>query len=205
MIELLIPFFIAICILTITPGLDTTLIIRTASLETKSKAIKTAAGISFGCIIWGVIVACGLGALLATSEIAFSILKWTGAIYLAWLGVKMILNPRNSLESANDVADKGKQNWFIKGFLTNILNPKVGIFYISFLPQFIPKGGQTEVWVMALVLIHVVIGFAWSFTLITLMKPIAKYLKQPRIIQNLDRMTGSIFLLFAVKLAFTKR
>lgn len=204
MIELFIPFLVAIFVLTITPGLDTTLIIRTASLETQSKAMQTAMGVSFGCIVWGAIVACGLGALLATSAVAFNILKWIGAIYLSWLGIKMLLNPRCAIE--DNVLDKKQQrNWFLKGFLTNILNPKVGIFYISFLPQFIPKGGNVEFWVMLLVLTHVIIGLIWSFTLIKLMKPISKYLKQPRIVKNLDRLTGSIFILFAIKLAMTKR
>lgn len=204
MIELFIPFLVAIFVLTITPGLDTTLIIRTASLETQSKAMQTAMGVSFGCIVWGAIVACGLGALLATSAVAFNILKWIGAIYLSWLGIKILLNPRCAIE--DNILDKKQQrNWFLKGFLTNILNPKVGIFYISFLPQFIPKGGNVEFWVMLLVLTHVIIGLIWSFTLIKLMKPISKYLKQPRIVKNLDRLTGSIFILFAIKLAMTKR
>lgn len=204
MIELFIPFLVVIFVLTITPGLDTTLIIRTASLETQSKAMQTAMGVSFGCIVWGAIVACGLGALLATSAVAFNILKWIGAIYLSWLGIKMLLNPRCAIE--DNILDKKQQrNWFLKGFLTNILNPKVGIFYISFLPQFIPKGGNVEFWVMLLVLTHVIIGLIWSFTLIKLMKPISKYLKQPRIVKNLDRLTGSIFILFAIKLAMTKR
>lgn len=204
MIELFIPFLVAIFVLTITPGLDTTLIIRTASLETQSKSIQTAMGVSFGCIVWGAIVACGLGALLATSAVAFNILKWIGAMYLSWLGIKMLLNPRCTIE--DNILDKKQQrNWFLKGFLTNILNPKVGIFYISFLPQFIPKGGNVEFWVMLLVLTHVIIGLIWSFTLIKLMKPISQYLKQPRIVKNLDRLTGSIFILFAIKLAMTKR
>ncbi|MBF7690931.1 LysE family translocator [Acinetobacter pollinis] len=204
MIELFIPFLVAIFVLTITPGLDTTLIIRTASLETQSKAMQTAMGVSFGCIVWGAIVACGLGALLATSAVAFNILKWIGAIYLSWLGIKILLNPRCAIE--DNILDKKQQrNWFLKGFLTNILNPKVGIFYISFLPQFIPKGGNVEFWVMLLVLTHVIISLIWSFTLIKLMKPISKYLKQPRIVKNLDRLTGSIFILFAIKLAMTKR
>ena len=72
---LLIPYLIAISILTITPGLDTTLIIRTATLEGKTKAFQAALGINLGCIVWGVIVACGLGALLMTSDLAFNALK----------------------------------------------------------------------------------------------------------------------------------
>ncbi len=164
MTTILIPYLIAITLLTLTPGLDTTLIIRTATLEGKSKAFQTAVGISLGCIVWGIVVACGLGALLMASDLAFNILKWMGAAYLAWLGLNMILKPRSQLanmqESNSNVPSS--QNWFIKGFLGNLLNPKVGIFYISFLPQFIPPQASAVTWVMGLVMIHVVIGMLWS-------------------------------------------
>jgi threonine/homoserine/homoserine lactone efflux protein len=112
---LLIPYLIAISILTITPGLDTTLIIRTATLEGKTKAFQAALGINLGCIVWGVIVACGLGALLMTSDLAFNALKWIGAIYLTWLGLNLLLKPRSQLASLNNSAVT-TQNWFMKGF-----------------------------------------------------------------------------------------
>lgn len=130
MTTILIPYLIAITLLTLTPGLDTTLIIRTATLEGKSKAFQAAVGISLGCIAWGIVVACGLGALLMASDLAFNILKWMGAAYLAWLGLNMILKPRSQLADMqeNNSNVPSSQNWFIKGFLGNLLNPKVGIF-----------------------------------------------------------------------------
>ncbi|MFV5191902.1 LysE family translocator [Acinetobacter courvalinii] len=203
MTTMLIPYLIAITLLTITPGLDTTLIIRTATLEGKAKAFQAALGINLGCIVWGVIVACGLGALLMTSDLAFNLLKWMGAIYLAWLGLNLILKPRSQLAGLNDSTTA--QNWFIKGFWGNLLNPKVGIFYISFLPQFIPQSSSPIIWTMGLVMIHVVIGLFWSIFLIVAMQSISAYLKQPKFIQYMDRITGSVFLLFALKLAFSKR
>lgn len=201
---LLIPYLIAISILTITPGLDTTLIIRTATLEGKMKAFQAALGINLGCIVWGVIVACGLGALLMTSDLAFNALKWIGAIYLTWLGLNLLLKPRSKLASLNNSAVT-KQNWFMKGFWGNLLNPKVGIFYISFLPQFIPQSASPVIWTMSLVMIHVVIGLIWSIFLIAAMQSISAYLKQPKFIRYMDRVTGSIFILFALKLALSKR
>ena len=201
---LLIPYLIAISILTITPGLDTTLIIRTATLEGKMKAFQAALGINLGCIVWGVIVACGLGALLMTSDLAFNALKWIGAIYLTWLGLNLLLKPRSKLPSLNNAAVT-KQNWFMKGFWGNLLNPKVGIFYISFLPQFIPQSASPVIWTMSLVMIHVVIGLIWSIFLIAAMQSISAYLKQPKFIRHMDRVTGSIFILFALKLALSKR
>lgn len=203
MSTMLIPYLFAITILTITPGLDTTLIIRTATIEGKTKAFQAALGINLGCIAWGVIVACGLGALLMTSDFAFNALKWMGAIYLTWLGLNLILKPRSQLANIDDIATT--HNWFMKGFWGNLLNPKVGIFYISFLPQFIPQSSSPVIWTMGLVMIHVVIGFIWSIFLITAMQSISKFLKQPKFIQYMDRITGSIFILFALKLAFSKR
>ncbi|MCH7392971.1 LysE family translocator [Acinetobacter dispersus] len=203
MTTMLIPYLIAITLLTITPGLDTTLIIRTATIEGKAKAFQAALGINLGCIVWGVIVACGLGALLMTSDLAFNALKWMGAIYLTWLGLNLILKPRNQLAGLNDATTT--QNWFIKGFWGNLLNPKVGIFYISFLPQFIPQSSSPVIWTMGLVMIHVVIGFIWSIFLISAMQSISGYLKQPKFIRYMDRITGSIFILFAFKLALSKK
>ena len=203
MTTMLIPYLIAITLLTITPGLDTTLIIRTATLEGKAKAFQAALGINLGCIVWGIIVACGLGALLMTSDIAFNLLKWMGAIYLTWLGLNLLLKPRTQLADINETTVT--QNWFIKGFWGNLLNPKVGIFYISFLPQFIPQSSSPIIWTMGLVMIHVVIGLIWSIFLIAAMQSISSYLKRPKFIKYMDRITGSIFILFALKLAFSKR
>ena len=203
MSTMLISYLIAITLLTLTPGLDTTLIIRTATIEGKVKAFQAALGINLGCIVWGIIVACGLGALLMTSDLAFNALKWMGAAYLTWLGFNLILKPRTQLAGLNESA--ATQNWFMIGLWGNLLNPKVGIFYISFLPQFIPHTASPVVWTMGLVLIHVLIGFIWSIFLIVAMQSIAAYLKQPKFIQYMDRITGSIFILFALKLALSKR
>lgn len=203
MSTMLISYLIAITLLTLTPGLDTTLIIRTATIEGKVKAFQAALGINLGCIVWGIIVACGLGALLMTSDLAFNALKWMGAAYLTWLGFNLILKPRTQLARLNESA--ATQNWFMQGLWGNLLNPKVGIFYISFLPQFIPHTASPVVWTMGLVLIHVLIGFIWSIFLIAAMQSIAAYLKQPKFIQYMDRITGSIFILFALKLALSKR
>ncbi|MEB6666816.1 LysE family translocator [Acinetobacter vivianii] len=203
MTTMLIPYLIAITLLTLTPGLDTTLIIRTATLESKAKAFQAALGINLGCIVWGIIVACGLGALLMTSDLAFNALKWMGAIYLTWLGLNLLLKPRTQLADINETTVT--QNWFIKGFWGNLLNPKVGIFYISFLPQFIPHSSSPIIWTMGLVMIHVVIGLIWSIFLIAAMQSISAYLKRPKFIKYMDRITGSIFILFALKLALSKK
>ena len=200
----LIAFTFAALILTITPGLDTALILRTATVEGKQQALRAALGINAGCLLWGAAVAFGLGALIAVSELAFNILKYCGAAYLCWLGLNMLLRPRTHMASLENESSK-QTNWFIKGMLGNLLNPKIGVFYVSFLPQFIPQGEPLVVWTFGLVSIHVVLGLIWSLALIGATQPLAGVLKRPAVITWMDRTTGVIFMLFAARLALSKR
>lgn len=200
----LLAFTFAATLLTLTPGLDTALVLRTATVEGKRQALQATLGINAGCLLWGAAVAFGLGALVAVSEVAFNLLKYCGAAYLAWLGVNMLLRPRRAFASA-EADGKPAGNWFIKGMLGNVLNPKVGIFYVSFLPQFIPQGQPMILWTFGLVSIHVLIGALWSLALISATRPLSGFLRRERVIQWMDRTTGMIFVLFAVRLAFSKR
>lgn len=200
----LITFTFAATLLTLTPGLDTALILRTATVEGKQQAFRAALGINTGCLLWGAAVAFGLGALIAVSELAFNVLKYCGAAYLAWLGLNMLLRPRKSL-SAVEAAANQDHNWFLKGMMGNILNPKIGIFYVSFLPQFIPQGQPLVAWTFGLVSIHVVIGLLWSIILIAVTQPLAGILRREKVVAWMDRVTGVIFVLFAARLAFSKR
>lgn len=200
----LLAFSIAALLLTLTPGLDTALILRTATVEGGKKAFQAALGIDTGCFIWGAIVAFGLGALLAASELAYDILKWCGAAYLFWLGIQLILRPRQTFDS-NQLERPASSNWFLRGMLGNVLNPKIGIFYVSFLPQFIPAGHSPIIWTFLLVSIHVVLGTLWSLTLIMATRYASDLLKIPAIVKWMDRATGGVFMLFATKLALSSR
>ena len=200
----LLAFSLAALLLTLTPGLDTALILRTACAEGGKKAFQAALGIDAGCFIWGALVALGLGALMAVSALAYTVLKICGAAYLCWLGLQLLMRPRTSFsQNADDTAAHG--NWFIKGMLGNVLNPKMGIFYVSFLPQFIPAGHSPVLWTFILVGIHVLIGTLWSVTLIISTHFASAILKRPRVISAMDRATGGLFLCFAARLAFSSR
>lgn len=200
----LLAFSFAALLLTLTPGLDTALILRTACAEGGKKAFQAALGINIGCFIWGAVVALGLGALLAVSELAYTILKFCGAAYLCWLGLQLLMRPRSSFShSDGDISASG--NWFIKGMLGNVLNPKMGIFYVSFLPQFIPAGHSPFIWTFILVSIHVAIGTIWSVTLILSTHFASGILKKSRVVRAMDRATGGLFLCFAAKLALSTR
>lgn len=201
--DALLAFTFAATLLTLTPGLDTALILRTATVEGTRKAIQAQLGINAGCLAWAAAVAFGLGALIAVSELAYNLLKWCGAGYLAWLGVQMLLKPRQKMGEVK--LSNGSQNWFLRGFFGNLLNPKVGVFYVSFLPQFIPTGHSPVLWTFGLVLIHVVLGTLWSALLIGSTRKLSGILKQERVVKWLDRTTGAVFLLFAAKLALSRR
>ena len=200
----LLAFSLAALLLTLTPGLDTALILRTACAEGGKKAFQAALGIDTGCFIWGALVALGLGALLAVSELAYTILKMCGAAYLCWLGLQLLRQPRSSFNHGDGV-NPSAGNWFIKGMLGNVLNPKMGIFYVSFLPQFIPAGHSPFVWTFILVRIHVAIGTMWSVTLILSTHFASAILKKSSVVRGMDRATGGLFLCFAAKLALSTR
>ncbi|MCO7578842.1 MULTISPECIES: LysE family translocator [Pseudomonas chlororaphis group] len=202
--ENLLAFTFAATLLTLTPGLDTALVLRTATVEGKQQALRAALGINAGCLLWGAAVAFGLGALIAVSELAFNLLKYCGAAYLAWLGLNMLLRPRRSFAPADADGNPGA-NWFLKGMLGNVLNPKVGVFYVSFLPQFIPQGQPLVLWTSGLVSIHVVLGLIWSLLLIGATRSLSGVLQREKVLQWMDRTTGMIFVLFAARLALSRR
>lgn len=198
----LIAFIIAAGLLTMTPGLDTALVLRTAAARGSRAALLAAVGVGLGCLAWGAIVSLGLGALLAASALAFTILKWAGAAYLLWLGIGLVLRPRDAFErgAATPAASPLRQ-----GLLTNLLNPKVGVFYITFLPQFVPAGVGVAGWSFLLACIHVVLGLAWFALLIAATVPLAGWLARGRVIRTLDRLTGGVFIAFGIKLALTRQ
>jgi threonine/homoserine/homoserine lactone efflux protein len=200
----LVAFVLAAGVLTITPGLDTALVLRTATLEGRRRAALASLGIVCGCLAWGAAVGFGLGALLAASRLAFNILRWVGAAYLAWLGLQLLLRPRHTLAS-RATPERRAPNWFLRGVLQNLLNPKVGVFYVSFLPQFVPASVPVGPYVVLLAGIHAALGVLWFAALIQATGAVTAWLRQPRHLAALDRCTGCIFIAFGAKLALSRR
>jgi threonine/homoserine/homoserine lactone efflux protein len=198
-------FVLAAGLLTITPGLDTALVLRTSMAEGSRKAILAMIGINCGLLVWGGAVAIGVAALLTASQVAFTVLKWGGAAYLVWLGGTLLLRPRQSFDPSQIPSLGGGTNWFWRGLLNNLLNPKVGVFYVSFLPQFIPPGVPTAPYTFLLAVIHVVLGFIWLGALIVATRPLGRALRRPSVVRTLDRLTGIVFVGFGVKLAVSRR
>jgi threonine/homoserine/homoserine lactone efflux protein len=210
----LLAFTLAAALLTITPGIDTALVLRTAAVEGPRRAMLAGTGICCGCLLWGLVASVGLGTLLAASHVAYGILRTTGACYLIFLGMKMLLRkdrlaPANgdvgsAPVPANPVSASGPR-WFVRGLLTNLLNPKVGVFYVTFLPQFIPVGVSVTSFSVLLAAIHASEGIVW-FSLLTLaMRPLARWLRRAAVAQTLDRVTGTVLVGFGFWLVLDSR
>jgi threonine/homoserine/homoserine lactone efflux protein len=200
----LIAFTLAAALLTVTPGLDTALVLRTAAAEGGRRAFAASLGICLGCLAWGALVAVGLGMLLQASELAYLTLKWVGAAYLVYLGLRLVFAPRGSAEDGG----KGpvpRANWFARGLLTNLLNPKVGAFYVSFLTQFIPAGASVPSTTLILAAIHAGLGLIWFTLLIGATRPLARLLRNPALVRGLDRATGGVLIFFGLRLAFSRQ
>lgn len=204
---LLFSFLFAIAILTLTPGFDTVLVLRTAAAQGWRRACFTALGVNLGCLLWGIAVGCGLGALLLASEMAYSVLKWLGAAYLFYLGVKFLLSPRQTIADASTHSEARQSSWrcLTRGLYGNLLNPKVGVFYVTFMPQFIPADASVPLWCIMMTLAHVAIGLLWNGVLIAASHSFSACLRRPRVLQVMDRLSGLIFIGFAAKLALSRR
>ncbi|KOA72317.1 MULTISPECIES: LysE family translocator [Pantoea] len=199
-------FLFAITILTLTPGFDTALVLRSAVAQGAKRASVTALGITLGCLVWGVAVGFGLGALLLASEMAYNLLKWLGAAWLLYLGLKLLLKPRQTaIDTQQPALQQGYLACFSRGLLGNLLNPKVGIFYVSFLPQFIPAGASVALWCSLMALAHMLLGLIWNAVLIGGSHYFAGHLRKPRVLKVMDRLTGCVFIGFAAKLALSRR
>lgn len=200
-LPLLLAFISAAFLLTVTPGVDTAIVLRAATLGGRRQALMASLGIVLGCLIWGAAVSLGLGALLHASELAYTVVKFVGAIYLVWLGAKLLLKPRAALESETDKKCPRGGDAFWRGFLTNLLNPKIGVFYVTFLPQFVPAGASVASYSFFLACLHVVLTLAWFSVLIAATTPLSRFLRQPSAMKALDRLTGGVFIAFGIKLA----
>lgn len=203
----LLAFALAATLLTITPGLDTAMVLRSAVAGGPRQAVATAIGIGLGCLAWGAAVALGLGIVLTASVLAYTMLKWAGAAYLLWLGIDLLFRPRSGVsdETASPVVAISLTGAMRRGFLTNLLNPKIGVFYVTFLPQFVPVGVNVALFSFSLACVHVTLGTAWFAILIAATTPLNRQLRRPGVVRLLDRLTGVVFVGFGLKLALSSR
>lgn len=199
-------FSLAAGLLTLTPGLDTALVLRTAAVEGPRRAMLAGAGIVTGVLLWGLIAALGLGAVLALSERAYRALQLAGAAYLIWMGIGLLRAAWRPGAIGAPVAQPPRApNWFLRGVMTNLLNPKVGVFYISFLPQFLPAGVPVVPFGVLLASLHAAMGLAFFAVIAAATVPVRRMFSGPRLPRFLDALTGSVLILFALRLLAERR
>lgn len=209
--QALLSFTVTAGLLTMTPGLDTALVLRTAAVEGGKQALLAGIGICSGCLLWGAAASFGLSALLAVSGFAYSVLRIVGAVYLGYLGIKLVIRAFGSTSSISPAEAVWAENrnrdsslWLKRGLLTNLLNPKVGVFYLSFLPQFIPTGVPVWSFSILLALIHATEGLLWFLLLTNATELISSWLRQRRVVMALDSLMGAILIAFGLKLVLDK-
>ncbi|MEV4637282.1 LysE family translocator [Actinoplanes sp. NPDC049548] len=195
----LLSFTVVVGLLTLTPGMDTALILRTAAVGQPRRAWGVVLGIQTGTLVWGVLTSAGVTALLTASHLAYETLRWAGACYLVWIGVRML---RATPPAGEPVA--ASAGWR-RGLLTNLLNPKMGAFYVALLPQFIPQGAPVFAFGVLLTCIHIGLGTAWSAALVLLARRMRRVLQRPVARRVLDRVAGTVIAGFGVRLALSGR
>ncbi|MFJ8960878.1 LysE family translocator [Lentzea sp. NPDC102401] len=194
--------FTFVALLTVvTPGLETLLVLRTALLVGRRAAMAVVVGSTLGCLVWATAGLVGLTALLQASELAYDIVRWLGAGYLIYLGVKALWNSRRPVEIDEPAPVPSVRAAIRVGLLTNLLNPKPGVFYISLLPQFLPVGQPA--WGGVLVAIHLGLGLVWFPILITVAGRARAFLLRQRLL--LDRLSASALIAFGLKTAADAR
>ena len=173
----------------------------------RQRAMLTIVGICAGCVIHATASALGLSAILATSATAFNIVKTLGAGYLIWIGVQSIRESRHAPPAAKrpDDSRRAKLGPFLQGFLTNILNPKVAVFYLTFLPQFISPGESVLRRSLVLASIHIVMGFVWLTAYAWFIDRVGSVLTRPRVKMWLERVTGGLLIALGARLAWERR
>jgi threonine/homoserine/homoserine lactone efflux protein len=196
-------------LLTITPGLDTALVLRAAITRGRPDAFATALGVIGGLVAWGAGAAVGVSALLTASTVAYDALRLVGAAYMLWLGGRMLW--RRARQKADVIPGAGPAEavgaWRSAraGLLTNLLNPKVGAFYVSALPQFLPPGISPLGAGLLLACVHAALSLAWFTVLILGAVAMRRWLQRPRVGRSVEGATGIALIGFGLRLALPSR
>jgi threonine/homoserine/homoserine lactone efflux protein len=201
-------FIATAIVLILTPGQDTFFILGRSLASGRSAGIAAALGITCGSIIHTLLAALGLSALLATSPYAFMAVKFAGAAYLVYIGVRALLSRAQVLPGA-DTPDNGAGNWpaFRQGIVSNLLNPKVALFFLALMPQFIAAGSTHKVAAfLALGLTFVTLGVAWCMVLAVAAASLrGTLLRRPSLSSILNKVAGGMFIALGVRLATVRQ
>ncbi|MGE7602362.1 LysE family translocator [Peribacillus sp. NPDC097675] len=201
--------FIMMCILLILlPGPDTAIATKNTFLVGKTGGLQTMFGTCCALLIHTTAAVLGLSAIIVKSSLLFSIFKYAGAVYLIYLGIKTLWGLRNREVAATDEmpAEYKYENksCFKQGFLTNLLNPKVAVFFLTFLPQFVNPGHDTFLPFLLMGATYTILTALWFFFYIYLLNQISAFMKKPRTQMVFEGITGTILIGFGLRLALEK-
>ena len=194
-------------LLNLTPGPDTLYILGRSVAHGRRAGVASAFGISVGSIFHTGAAALGLSAFLATSAWAFTFIKLAGAAYLIFLGVRALVEHQHELSLPAQFKRRGPGAAFRQGIVTNILNPKVALFFLAFLPQFIDSNAPSKTLAFILLgLTFVLTGTTWCLILTWFSSAFSARLREsPTITAWLNRAVGSLFIFLGLRLAFAAR
>ncbi|MCH4563291.1 LysE family translocator [Halomonas sp. EGI 63088] len=203
------PFLAAITLLTMSPGVDTLLVIRNTARGGMRDGILTSLAICCGLFVHAAVSALGISLILLQSAWAFGLLKLAGAAYLVWLGGNSLLAARRG--HGLPVAGVGGERRAVpvwlplrEGFLSNVLNPKTVVFYMAFLPQFIAPGDPALVKSLWLAGVHFVIANLWQIAIVATVGSAGRWLASRAFARWLNAVTGGVLIAFGVKLALER-
>lgn len=201
-------FVIMSILLIILPGPDTAIATRNTLSAGRAGGFKTLAGTFCALLIHTLAAVIGLSAIIVKSALLFSIFKYVGAVYLVYLGIKTLWALKS--KSATGPEDTGSirkykdQSHFKQGFLTNMLNPKVAVFFLTFLPQFVHPGSDTLVPFIIMGLTYAILTAVWFIMYILLVDQISAFMKRPKTTTVIESVTGAMLIGFGIKLAMEK-
>lgn len=199
-------FMIACVLLIILPGPDTAIVTKNTIVYGKKAGFQTMIGSCCGLVIHTIAAVAGLSALIVQSAVAFTILKYVGAAYLCYLGVRTLMNMRAKKVTNEEklVEAKGKSA-FMQGFITNVTNPKVAVFFLTFLPQFLAPDANVFLAFLAMGSIYSGMTLVWFIFYVYLLNSIRNFMQRPATAAVIEAMTGIVLIGFGIKLAFEQR
>lgn len=190
-------FSLAAALIVLLPGPDTLVVLRELMRAGRRRAAQTVAGVLCGLAVWVGAAAFGLSALLRASDTGFLVLKIVGGMYLIWLGVQSLRLRRLAERPQRRLLGRG----FVAGFATDLLNPKVGVFFVTFLPGFVPHGysvGAVSVLFGAIFIAETALYFA---VLLAIATPVTRWLGDARIRRRIDATAGAVLIALGIRLA----
>lgn len=199
-------FIVAALILIMIPGPDQALITRNALVGGRTAGLYTTLGGMLGLSVHVSAASLGVSSLLVASAVAFTVLKAVGTLYLVWMGIATLRAARQSAKGAADAtapaaAGNNRLVYLRQGFLSNALNPKVALFFVTFLPQFLPTTGHTLGQALGLSAVFVVLYLLWFSLYTVTVDRIGAFLRRPRVRSRIERVTGALLIGFGVRLA----